>query len=282
MIDIVRTVGELRARVADWRRGDLSVGVVPTMGALHAGHLALVQASLAECSRTVVTLFVNPTQFGDGEDLSRYPRNEADDAAKVTAEGAHVLFAPDAAEMYPADFDAAIRIGGVTEELETAHRPGHFDGVATVVAKLLLQSGADRAYFGEKDYQQLCTVKKLVRDLDIHCEIRGVPTVRETDGLALSSRNAYLDAAQRAAAPALHQTLVAAAQRIAAEDPPDDVEAWAMRELLAAGFDAVDYVAVRDAETLAPPAPGRPLRLLATARMGATRLLDNVAVIDAA
>ena len=270
MIDTVRTVLDLRARVAAWRRAGLSVGVVPTMGALHAGHLALVQASLAECARTVVTLFVNPTQFGEGEDLDRYPRNEQDDAAKVAGEGAHLLFAPDAAEMYPEGFDAVVRIGGVTSDLEGAHRPGHFDGVATVVAKLLLQSAADRAYFGEKDYQQLCTVKKLVRDLNVDCEIRGVPTVREPDGLALSSRNAYLDGPQRAAAPALHKTLTEAARRVADGTAPADAEDWARGELLAAGqkFDAVDYVAVRDAETLAPPSPGRPLRVLATARMG--------------
>lgn len=278
MIDIVRTVLDLRDRVAGWRRGGLSVGVVPTMGALHAGHLALVQASISECDRTVVTLFVNPTQFAEGEDLGRYPRNEADDAAKVTAEGAHLLFAPDAVEMYPDGFDSVVRIGGVTTALEGAHRPGHFEGVATVVAKLLLQSAADRAYFGEKDYQQLCTVKKLVRDLDINCEIRGVATVREADGLALSSRNVYLDKGQRTAAPALHRTLVEAASRVASGAPASEVEEWAVAELLAAGFDTVDYVAVRDAETLAPPAPGRSLRLLATARMGATRLLDNVAV----
>ena len=278
MIDIVRTIAELRTRVGGWRREEARVGVVPTMGALHAGHLALVKASMAECDRTIVTLFVNPTQFGEGEDLAHYPRDEADDAAKVTAEGAHLMFAPNAAEMYPANFDTAVRIGGITAELEGAHRPGHFEGVATVVAKLLLQSAADRAYFGEKDYQQLCVVRQLVRDLDIPCEVRGVATVREADGLALSSRNAYLDADQRAAAPALHRTLTDAAVKIAGGADHKDIETWAAAELRGAGFDQVDYVAVRDAETLALPAKGRPLRLVATARMGTTRLLDNVPV----
>ncbi len=278
MIEIVRTIAELRTRVASWRREDARVGVVPTMGALHGGHLALVAASITECDRTVVTLFVNPTQFGQGEDLAHYPRDEADDAAKATAVGADLLFAPDTAEMYPPGFGTAVQIGGMTTELEGAQRPGHFDGVATVVAKLLLQSAADRAYFGEKDYQQLCVVRQLVRDLDIPCEIRGVETVREPDRLALSSRNAYLDAGQRAAAPALNRTLIEAADRIAGGAEYRAAEIWARDELLAAGFEAVDYVAARDAATLAAPTAGRPIRLLAAARMGATRLLDNVPV----
>lgn len=280
MIEIVRTVADLRARVRDWRAAGHSVGVVPTMGALHAGHLALVDGSLAQCGRTIVTLFVNPTQFGRGEDLGSYPRTEAEDAAKLTERGAHLLFAPDAAEMYPDGFDATIHIGGVTAELEGDHRPGHFEGVATVVAKLLLQSGADMAYFGEKDYQQLCVVKKLVRDLNIPCTIQGVPTVREEDGLALSSRNVYLDKTQRRIAPDLHRILTNAADRISRGAEVAPTEAKAARLLLEAGFDAVDYVAVRDATTLAVPAPDarRNLRLLAVARLGNTRLLDNVAV----
>lgn len=280
MVEIVRTVADMRARVAGWRREGLRVAVVPTMGALHAGHLALVDAGLEATDRTVVTLFVNPTQFGPNEDLARYPRNEADDAAKLADRGAHLLYAPDVGEMYPDGFDAEVRIGGVTADLEADHRPGHFEGVATVVTKLLLQAGADVACFGEKDYQQLCTVRKLVRDLDIPTDILGVPTVREADGLALSSRNAYLDAGQRAIAPRLYATLTVVAGQVAGGADLGEAEAWGAQALVDAGFDAVDYVAVRDAETLAAAEPGnsRPLRVLATARLGATRLLDNVAV----
>jgi len=236
MIDIVRTVDDLRERVRPWKAEGARIGVVPTMGALHAGHLALVDGSLAECDRTVVTLFVNPTQFGRGEDLGAYPRTEDEDAEKLTARGAHLLFAPGPDEMYPDGFDATIHIGGVTADLEGSHRPGHFEGVATVVAKLILQSLADVAWFGEKDYQQLCVVRKLVRDLNLPCTIAGVPTVREADGLALSSRNIYLDSAQRKIAPELYRILNNAADRISRGAEVAPTEAKAARLLILAGF----------------------------------------------
>ncbi|MHA1113172.1 MAG: pantoate--beta-alanine ligase, partial [Alphaproteobacteria bacterium] len=187
-LDIVRTVADLRARVRAWRGAGETVALVPTMGALHDGHLALVGAARAACDRVVATLFVNPTQFGEGEDFESYPRTEADDAAKLATVGTDLLYAPSAAEMYPDGFATNISVSGVAEGLCGAGRPGHFDGVATVVTKLLSQGSPDMAFFGEKDYQQLCVIRRFVRDLDIPVDIRGVPTVREADGLALSSR----------------------------------------------------------------------------------------------
>lgn len=276
---IVRTVAELRARVRIWRAGGERVGLVPTMGALHDGHLSLVARALGECDRAVVTLFVNPKQFGPHEDFARYPRDEAADAAKLAAAGADLLYAPDVATMYADGFATAVTVAGLTESMEGAVRPGHFAGVATVVAKLLNQAGADDAYFGEKDYQQLAVIRRLAVDLDIATRIHGVPTVREADGLALSSRNAYLTLAQRKIAPALQRALAEAAAALTngAAVPPT-LEA-ARAAILKAGFDAVDYVELCDADTLTPlSAAKRPARLLAAARLGTTRLLDNVAV----
>jgi pantoate--beta-alanine ligase len=276
---IVRTVAELRARVRIWRAGGERVGLVPTMGALHDGHLSLVARALGECDRAVVTLFVNPKQFGPHEDFARYPRDEAADAAKLAAAGADLLYAPDVATMYADGFATAVTVAGLTESMEGAVRPGHFAGVATVVAKLLNQAGGDDAYFGEKDYQQLAVIRRLAVDLDIATRIHGVPTVREADGLALSSRNAYLTLAQRKIAPALQRALAEAAAALTngAAVPPT-LEA-ARAAILKAGFDAVDYVELCDADTLTPlSAAKRPARLLAAARLGTTRLLDNVAV----
>ncbi len=276
---IVRTVAELRARVRIWRAGGERVGLVPTMGALHDGHLSLVARALGECDRAVVTLFVNPKQFGPHEDFARYPRDEAADAAKLAAAGADLLYAPDVATMYADGFATTVTVAGLTESMEGAVRPGHFAGVATVVAKLLNQAGADDAYFGEKDYQQLAVIRRLAVDLDIATRIHGVPTVREADGLALSSRNAYLTPAQRKIAPALQRALAEAAAALTngAAVPPT-LEA-ARAAILKAGFDAVDYVELCDADTLTPlSAAKRPARLLAAARLGTTRLLDNVAV----
>ena len=276
---IVRTVAELRTRVRLWRAGGERVGLVPTMGALHDGHLSLVRRALADCDRVVVTLFVNPKQFGPHEDFARYPRDETADAAKLAAAGADLLYAPDVATMYADGFATTVTVAGLTEGMEGAVRPGHFAGVATVVAKLLNQAGADDAYFGEKDYQQLAVIRRLAGDLDIATRIHGVPTVRETDGLALSSRNAYLTDDQRKIAPALQRALAVAAAALAkgAAVPPT-LEA-ARAAILKAGFDAVDYVELCDADTLTPlSAATRPARLLAAARLGTTRLLDNVAV----
>jgi len=276
---IVRSVAELRARVRIWRAGGERVGLVPTMGALHDGHLSLVARALAECDRVVVTLFVNPKQFGPNEDFARYPRDEAADAAKLLAAGADLLYAPDVATMYAEGFATTVTVAGLTDGMEGAVRPGHFAGVATVVSKLLNQAGADDAYFGEKDYQQLAVIRRLAGDLDIATRIHGAPTVREADGLALSSRNAYLTPEQRKIAPALQRALAeaAAALRGGAAVPPTLDAARAA--ILKAGFEAVDYVELRDAESLAPLAAlTRPARLLAAARLGKTRLIDNVAV----
>jgi pantoate--beta-alanine ligase len=276
----LRTVAELRRRVRGFRQAGETVALVPTMGALHEGHLALVRHAIARSDRTVVSVFVNPKQFDRPDDLARYPRSLAEDRAKLAAEGADVLFAPDGAEMYPPDFATTVEVAGVTEELEGAHRPGHFRGVATVVTKLLLQAEPDCAVFGEKDYQQLVAVRQLVRDLDIPVDILGVPTVRESDGLALSSRNAHLSSEARAKAPELAAVLHEAADRLAygrAEAAP--VLADGRQRLAAAGFAQVDYLALRSAADLAPLARAdRPARLLAAAWLDGVRLIDNLPV----
>jgi pantoate--beta-alanine ligase len=279
-IEIVRTVEELRARLGHWRTAAATVGLVPTMGALHAGHLALVRTALAECERVIVTLFVNPTQFGPKEDLAAYPRDEARDAALVGDAGAHLLFAPAVDIMYPAGSATSVAVARLSEGLCGDHRPGHFAGVATVVTKLLVQALPDRAYFGEKDYQQLQVIRRLAVDLFLPVEIVGVPTVREPDGLARSSRNVYLSPAERAVAPALHATISAVARRLAGGKTPAAPEIErAKAELAKAGFARVDYVDVRDAATLAPiEVVTGAARVLAAAWLGRTRLIDNVPV----
>lgn len=278
-VDIVRAVADLRARVRYWRDQGLAVALVPTMGALHQGHLSLIAQGLEHADRVVASVFVNPTQFGPGEDFERYPRREAEDAALLSGAGCHLLFAPQVTDMYPPGFATTVSVAGLSEGLCGAIRPGHFDGVATVVTKLLLQVRPDFALFGEKDYQQLAVIRRLVRDLDLAVEVIGCPIVREADGLALSSRNAYLTPEQRAVAPALFRALDATAQALAQGGDAATLTARAVEDLRAAGFDAVDYFELRDAETLAPlDRPTRPARLLAAARLGATRLLDNVAV----
>ena len=275
-----RTVAELRAAVSAWRRAGESVGLVPTMGALHRGHLSLVAAARAVCTRSIATIFVNPKQFGPREDFSRYPRQEEQDRALLAAAGCDLLFAPDVREMYPEGFSTTVSLAGVTDRWEGEARPGHFAGVATVVTKLLLQAMADKAFFGEKDYQQLQSVKRMARDLDIPCAIVGCPTVREPDGLAMSSRNVHLTPAERKAAPALYRAITALAEAArAGQDIAGATEAG-KSALLAAGFAGVDYLAVVDAETLAPLATlDRAGRVLAAARLGAVRLIDNVAVL---
>ena len=248
------------------------------MGALHVGHLALVKAALGMADRVVASIFVNPTQFGPSEDLSRYPRQEADDAAALDAAGCHLLYAPDVAEVYPHGFATEVRVARVSEGLCGAHRPGHFAGVATVVAKLLNQTQPDVALFGEKDYQQLLVIRRLVTDLDMPVEIVGVPTVREADGLALSSRNAYLSDAERTRAALFPQTLAEARERLFAGEAVDVVIAAAAARLADAGLES-DYVDLRSADTLEPMAAlDRPARLLGAVRVGTTRLIDNIAV----
>jgi pantoate--beta-alanine ligase len=275
----VRTVADLRREVDAWREQGLRVALVPTMGALHAGHLALVARARELAERVVASLFVNPAQFGPSEDFARYPRDEQADAAKLAAAGCDLLYAPGVAEIYPPGFAVTVDPGALAERLCGRFRPGHFKGVATVVTKLLLEARPDVACFGEKDYQQLQIIRRVVRDLDIPAHIEGVATVREADGLALSSRNAYLTPSERRVAPLLYRTLADAAARVRAGAPPREAEAAAVTQLRDAGFAAVDYVEVCDAATLDPLARlDRPGRVLAAARLGTTRLIDNLPV----
>ena len=278
---IVRTVAELRAQVRAWRAAGDRVGFAPTMGALHEGHLSLVRLAREHADRVVVSLFVNPTQFGPNEDFDAYPRSEAADAELLGGVGCDLLFAPGVAEIYPPGFSTTVTVAGVSEPLDGAARPGHFAGVATVVSKLLNQCGPDIAVFGEKDYQQLQVIRRLVRDLDLPVEIVGAPTARADDGLALSSRNAYLSPDERGVAPVLARALQAARERLRAGAPVAETEAEAMAALVAAGFGPIDYVEVRGAEDLARLGPGpitAPARILAAARLGKTRLIDNIEV----
>lgn len=279
-VNVVRTVKELRQRIAKWRRAGESVALVPTMGALHAGHLALVATARKKADRVVVSIFVNPTQFAPTEDLARYPRDEAGDLAKLASAAADMVWAPTVDEMYPPHFATRIEPNGAAEDLEGACRPHHFGGVATVCCKLFSQVTPDVALFGEKDYQQLCVIRQTVRDLDLPLAIHGVPTVREKDGLALSSRNAYLTLEERAAAPALNAAIRTVAEKMAAGGREMAAVKAAIASILRSGFAKVDYVAVRDAETLGPwsAASNRPGRVLTAATLGRTRLIDNVAI----
>ncbi len=251
------------------------------MGALHQGHLSLVGIGKQNADHVVSSLFVNPTQFSPAEDFEAYPRNEMQDAELLAEAGCELLYAPSAEEMYPLGFSTAVIVANVSEGMEGAARPHHFGGVATVVTKLLTQAAPDVAVFGEKDYQQLQVIKRLTRDLDLPVEIIGGPTVRADDGLALSSRNAYLSPEQRQIAPALNRALRACAQAVARGGGVDPAEASAIADIIAAGFDSVDYLEVRSAEYLERLGPGpidAPARVLAAARLGRTRLLDNVAI----
>lgn len=280
--EIIETVAALRACVRQWRAAGEAVALVPTMGALHAGHVELVELARARARRVIVSIFVNPTQFGPGEDFSRYPRTLDADLDKLAAVGADAVFHPSAAEMYPDGFAATVVVAGpAVAGLEDRFRPTHFQGVATVVTKLLLQAMPDVAIFGEKDFQQLAVIRRMVRDLDIPVEIVGAPTLREDDGLALSSRNIYLDARQRKLAPDLHTAMQWAARRIVEGTPIPEALKDASAAISASGF-VIDYIEVRDAGTLAPPTPDQKpaeLRLLAAARMGTTRLIDNIPVV---
>ena len=276
---VVHRVADLREQVAAWRKAGLTVALVPTMGALHQGHLTLVRRAFELADRVVVSVFVNPIQFGPNEDFDAYPRTLDADRAALATVGASLVFAPAVAEMYPEGFATSISVSGVSEGLCGGSRPGHFNGVATVVTKLLMQAQPDVACFGEKDYQQLQVIRRFVRDLDIPVAIEGVPTVREDDGLARSSRNAYLSAEERAIAPNLHRTLQDTAAAIRAGSAVDAALEAGRRALLAAGFASVEYLELRAAEGLAPLAAlDRPARLLVAARLGKTRLIDNIPV----
>ena len=274
----IRTLADLRDAVAAWRAEGARVALVPTMGALHAGHMALVEAARGAGVKVVASIFVNPKQFGKGEDLSSYPRKEMADLRMLRDAGCDLAWLPSVEEMYPAGFATTVSVSGVSDGFDGAARPGHFDGVATVVAKLFNQVRPDTAYFGEKDFQQLAVIRRMVADLDVAVEIVGAPTQREDDGLALSSRNVYLDDEERARAVALPRALGIAARAIARGADVEDALNDGRIALVAAGF-VVDYFALADAETLAPdPRPDRPRRLLAAARMGTTRLIDNIAI----
>ncbi len=274
---IIRTKAELRALTEGWRRAGESIGVVPTMGALHSGHLSLVEAACAATDRVIVTLFVNPRQFNSPEDLAKYPRTEESDAEKLAPFDVDVLYVPDGAQMYPEGFATTISVSGVSEGLCGATRPGHFDGVATVVAKLLLQTDADQAFFGEKDYQQLQVVRRLAEDLDLKTRIIGCPTIREEDGLALSSRNLRLGAEARSTAPVIREALHAAAQAIQTGTPVDGALTAARTRLTEAGLAEIDYLELRSDPALAPlRTADRPARLFVAAWLDGVRLIDNI------
>ena len=277
----LRAVVGLRAQVALWKAAGLSVAMVPTMGALHEGHLSLVRLAKTRADRVVASIFVNPTQFAPNEDFDAYPRAEARDAELLESAGCDLLYAPTVSEMYPDGFATSVSVTGVSEPLDGQARPHHFGGVATVVTKLLTQCAPDIAVFGEKDYQQLLVIKRLVRDLDLPVEIVGGPTARAEDGLALSSRNAYLSEEHRKVASALPAALKKVAASVAAGQPVGEAESQGVDELKAAGFGEVDYLEVRDGETLdrlgpGPAGPGA--RVFVAAWLGKTRLIDNMAV----
>lgn len=277
---VLNTAADLRRTVAAWRANGESVALVPTMGALHAGHVSLVKAARGRCGRAVVSIFVNPTQFAPNEDFAAYPRTFEADVEKLAAAGADAVFAPGVADMYPEGFCTTVSLSGpAAAGLEDRFRPTHFAGVATVVSKLLIRTAPDVAIFGEKDWQQLAVIRRAARDLDLPVEIAGGPTVREADGLAMSSRNVYLSPEERATAPLLHKTMTACAARIRAGDGIAAAMAQGRAAIEAGGF-ALDYLETRDAASLAPVADDARdgLRMLVAARIGRTRLIDNIAV----
>ncbi|MER9581425.1 pantoate--beta-alanine ligase [Mesorhizobium sp. M0276] len=275
---VVDSVAALRAQIRDWRHDGLRVAMVPTMGALHDGHISLVRIALERAERCVVSIFVNPTQFAPTEDLDKYPRQLARDVDRLGMARADLAFTPTVGEMYPSGFATRISVGGPSAGLEADFRPTFFDGVATVVAKLLLQATPDYAIFGEKDYQQLCVVRQLCRDLDLPVEIIGAPTIRDAHGLAMSSRNAYLGETELMIARQFNVILRDTAVALAAGAAQGHATEEASRALIAAGFQKVDYVEARESLTLAPWRRDREGRLLAAAWLGKTRLIDNVEI----
>jgi len=276
---IIRTKAELRTLTKTWRRAGETIGVVPTMGALHAGHLSLVEAACAATDRVIVTLFVNPKQFNSPEDLAKYPRTEHSDAEKLKPLGADILYVPDGAQMYPEGFATTVSVSGVSEGLCGASRPGHFDGVATVVTKLLLQTDADQAFFGEKDYQQLQVVRRLAEDLDLKTMIVGCPTLREDDGLAMSSRNLRLHDDARAIAPVIRSALARAATAIQEGTSVATALQHARSRLTDAGLHEIDYLELRgDPDLAILDSADRPGRIFVAAWLDGVRLIDNIPV----
>jgi pantoate--beta-alanine ligase len=277
-MEIVRSVAELRERVGGWRLTGNRISLVPTMGALHDGHMSLVRGAVDQSDRRIVSIFVNPTQFAPSEDFDTYPRDESRDLAMLEQAEVDLVYAPDVTQMYRDGHSTKVEVQGLSQILEGQFRPHFFIGVATVVAKLLIQVSPDIAIFGEKDYQQLCVIRAMARDLDLPVQILGGETVRESDGLAMSSRNTYLSNTERTLAPRLHHEITGVARRVAGGEPIEIACSDATHQLDAAGFSSIDYVTVRDAETLDIPSQGRPMRVLAAAWLGKTRLIDNVAV----
>ena len=278
-LDIVRTVTELRGRVGAWRKENQSIALIPTMGSLHAGHLSLMQLGREQSNKVIATIFVNPLQFSPSEDFETYPREENDDVRKLIDEDVDLLFAPDVKEMYQTGATTTINVGGLTDSLCAVSRPGFFDGVATVVTKLLLQALPDVAIFGEKDYQQLLVIKRLVADLDIPVEIIGGPTIREIDGLALSSRNVYLDPKARSIAPAIYNILNRYASAISKGNDIEKCLKLAKKDIQDAGFGKIDYLDLRNEQTLQRcTTKEEPSRLFAAVWLGSTRLIDNISV----
>lgn len=278
-VPIVRSVADLRRLTLAWRAAGQVIGVVPTMGALHDGHLSLARAARAECDRVITTIFVNPKQFNNPDDLLKYPRTEEADAALLATVPVDLIFAPPAEEVYPDGFKTTVSVAGVSEPLEGRMRPGHFDGVATVVTKLFGMTLADRGYFGQKDWQQLQVVLRLVRDLNLAVTVVGCETIREADGLAMSSRNVRLTLEGRAKAAVLYQAITAAADDIRAGQSDRMAIREAAMAIRAAGFDRVEYIELRDAATLMPSDdPASPRRMLAAAWLDGVRLIDNIPV----
>ncbi|MEH6675291.1 MULTISPECIES: pantoate--beta-alanine ligase [unclassified Sulfitobacter] len=276
---IIRTLTELRSKVAGWKAAGESVAVVPTMGALHQGHLSLVRAGKEVCDRVIVTIFINPKQFNNPDDYKNYPRTEEEDARKLISLKADVVYVPDGAQMYPDGFATTVSVDGITQGLCGAHRAGHFDGVATIVTKLFTQTQADKAFFGEKDYQQLQVVTRLARDLDLPIEVVGCPTIREEDGLAMSSRNLMLSDRARTWAPELHRAMEEMSEGLRAGGDLEALRAVAVKRIERAGFTQVEYLDLRSADRLElMTTPDRPARLLAAAWLAGVRLIDNIAV----
>ncbi|WP_132996850.1 pantoate--beta-alanine ligase [Sulfitobacter sp. TCYB15] len=277
--EIIRTLVELRSKVAGWKAAGESVAVVPTMGALHQGHLSLVRAAKEACDRVIVTIFINPKQFNNPDDYKNYPRTEEEDARKLIALKADVVYVPDGEQMYPNGFATTVSVEGITQGLCGAHRAGHFDGVATIVTKLFTQTQADKAFFGEKDYQQLQVVTRLARDLDLPIEVIGCPTIREEDGLAMSSRNLLLSDRARTWAPELHRAMEEMSEGLLAGGDLETLREAAVSRVERAGFTQVEYLDLRSADQLElMTTPNRPARLLAAAWLAGVRLIDNIAV----